>query len=127
VHLAVRSLGVLVSLVILGSVAYGIHARNTRTPADFICRWKETGPTHGEFLKLVRKEPASLADYREILRRGSSAYIDAEVAKRVALIGDPEIDLPLLKEARGRLETKNGSSSSYVETIDEAISALKRW
>lgn len=90
--------GVATGVVLAG---YSTYVHRTRSDVDFMCEWPGGPVTRGKVKRLAREEPASLATYREILRRPSHSFT-ADVAERVAEIGDPAIDLPLLRDALSR-------------------------
>jgi hypothetical protein len=61
-----------------------------------------------------------VSDYREIVA-GKNSYIAGEAAERLAEIGEPTIDVPLLRKALARF----GNESPGSEKIQAALLKLE--
>jgi hypothetical protein len=74
------------------------HIRTTRTRAEFIVQWPHTPPATEFLIRMKNEGIASLDEYRYIFQHGDSLLAPA-MAGKLAALGDPEVDIPLL-EAR---------------------------
>jgi hypothetical protein len=106
------------AVAILG--AWSVHEVRTRTEAQFIADWSATAIGRAHFKALQAKEPSSLAAYRELLMIGDGT-VAAQSAERIARIGDPAVDVPLLERALIRF----GSDDGTAEAIAQAIHQLR--
>jgi len=84
------------AFVILGVASYYIKANETAS--DYILKWNSTYQGRAAFKKLLTQGIVALPDLRAIVKKGRSDMV-AEAAQRLAQIGVPAIDVPLLKEA----------------------------
>ncbi len=98
----------------------GRELSRTRTKAETIALLSSTAAGRHEFARLRHDEPASLDTYRDLLRLGDSTTA-IKAAERIAIIGDPDVDLPLLEQARMRF----GADDPTAEQIALAIQQLR--
>lgn len=122
-YYTVQIIGVIATIVMLGTSYKTYQIYKTRTPAQYIIQWRGTGPSLGTFEQLKRNEPASLTDYRYILEHGDG-YILRDVAERVAIIGDLENDSKLIKKAIERIRN-TPDSFSVIESLEKSLQDLE--
>lgn len=72
------------------------YTHMTRKPEEFICKWGLNAPGFMLFNNLKGEEPASLEAYRYLVRNGDDQIV-GKAAERIGEIGDPAVDIPLLK------------------------------
>jgi hypothetical protein len=117
----VRKPLLLVSIVVVLLIAAGIVWRhqimNTRTDAQMYLKWNGTMTGRALQMKFRQQEPASINEYRYILDHGSGHEV-SDAARRIGIIGDPQVDTPSLKNAMMRVEV------GYKQAIKEAIDSL---
>ncbi len=96
----------------------------SRSPADVIARWAVTPVSRQLMGKLKAQEPASLPEYRKLLKMEPS-FETGQAALRLAEIGDPLIDVPPIIAALERTEKmdKNYYDSDFREALEKATSA----
>jgi len=88
-------------LAIAAGVAILIHTQLTRTDSAYICQWPDTALGRSKFRDLRVLEPASLPQYRYIAEHASGPLV-GDAADRLAEIGNPSEDDPVLDRALGR-------------------------
>lgn len=117
-----------------GMTFFGFHSSNAAKEmdiADRIMAWQGTVLERTLLRELQEKEPESLGQYRKLMREGSGSILWL-TSKRVAEVGEPEIDVPILIEAldseRSASEFKNEFNSSDYgmerEFIEKALCQL---
>jgi hypothetical protein len=110
--------GCIASLAVMITTGVCIRILNKRTDAQFIVQWSGTLPSIGKFYKLKSQRPENLNAYRYIIKHSDdSHFITREALKRIGAIGDPAIDIPMLKKME-RID------HSYRTDIQEAIDSL---
>mgnify|MGYP001599284333 CR=1 FL=1 len=83
-----------------------IHIRQTRSPFDFILQWGDLVPSLVIIHSWKQKEPEILPNYRFIIEHGKDQpVVFARIAERLAAIGDPAIDIPILEAAFRRCDS----------------------
>ncbi|MBW1692738.1 MAG: hypothetical protein JRJ41_01005 [Deltaproteobacteria bacterium] len=107
---------VLLSLLGLGSGSLSI--RFTRTPSDYILKWRHTYPARAALADLLKSGPEALPDLRVIVEKGSPPLI-VQAAERLAVIGEPQVDVPLL------LNALSSTDSAKVESALRLLSGLE--
>jgi hypothetical protein len=114
-----------VALAAILVLAFWSHRiRTTRTRAEFIVQWPHTPPAREFMIELKKEEPESLNQYRYILEHGDS-LLASDMAEKIAVIGDPDVDIPLLKK---RLEEFQNDpwGDSYAQDFQAAIDKLEK-
>jgi hypothetical protein len=117
----ILSLGI-VSLLCAGAgLVVLVRTLHTRTEAEYICQWASSAPAHAKFQALHKREPASLPEYRYIIQHSTDDFLAAETADRLAEIGDPSLDAPLLQAAIAR----NRADSEVAVRMTAALQHLR--
>ncbi len=111
--------------VLIGFGIYSGYIRYSRTEADFIMAWETTGPGTAALQKLLQSGSESLPDLRQLALNGN-ASLGSAAAKRLAVIGDPKTDVPVLIRAldRARREPSAGLSASDLEAALRSQSGI---
>ncbi|MBU1105740.1 MAG: hypothetical protein KKB51_03645 [Candidatus Riflebacteria bacterium] len=123
VCLKLRILGLVTILAMISAVYQGFRIYENRTDAQYIVQWQGTGTAMAMLKQLQQLEPASLADYRYILKHAKGIVL-RNAAERVSIIGDPKIDIRNLEEAIDR--TRRLSSDQFVvQGLEESLRVLK--
>ena len=112
--------GVLAAVLAAGTATYSVYMGQTRSDAQYIAQWGNTALGRHMFLKLRDSEPESLGTYRYLVQHGDSR-IAAQSAERIAILGTPSYDIPILEEALRRF----AADDSTAEAISLAINALR--
>ncbi len=87
----------IVSLVcVAGLIGWSVYIHNTRTPSDFIIQWEHTYIGRHKMDQLAEGGPEALPDLRAIVERAEKLDNRIAAAKRLAEIGDPDLDVPRL-------------------------------
>lgn len=121
----VRVVGV-IFIVALGYTAVTEYATARKMDqADVIMKWDGTVPSIHAFQDLKEQEPASLPLYRKIIREGES-FTRARAAMRLAEVGDPEEDVPLLIEALTDEYQLPENERYAADDINEALHMMTR-
>lgn len=120
-RLAVRIAGGLHVAALLASLAMSAYILRTRTEGEFIVQWEGAAMGISHLHQLQKDEPRSLPTYRYLLEHGSSRLI-AKAVERIAVVGSPEVDIPLLEKALRR----SSNEPQAAESITAALAALKR-
>lgn len=85
------------------ATALMVYTHLTRTPEEYISKWGFNGPRGLRFMDLRRNEPHSLDAYRYLVLHANER-VAAAAAERIGEIGEPERDVPLLRNALARLD-----------------------
>jgi hypothetical protein len=123
--IAIRYIGAVAIVLVAVTTFAEIISPTPRSPVDILLsRWGNTGfSTIHAFDKLKKLEPGSLKDYRIILKKAfGSALIRA--AKRIAIIGDPDIDVPLLINALEK--ARKDPDQWYSDDIENALREMSK-
>ena len=103
-----------VSLLALGAIALTgileLAHPTPRSPVDVILKWEGTVSERLAFADLKKAEPDSVESYREIVRK-AQLFAVGSAARRLAVVGDSSIDVPLVI---GALERTRARSDKYV-------------
>lgn len=99
------------------------------TTTDVIMMWDGTALSRELLIKLQKQEPASISEYRKLLKQwdgSDSYYYPFFVFERLAIIGSPKEDVPLML---GALELtykykNNDYTYSHFETALKKITGL---
>jgi hypothetical protein len=94
--------------------------------ADKIMAWQGTVLERTLLRELEKKEPDSLDQYRKLMRKASGSILWL-TSKRVAEVGEAEVDVPILIEALGSDRSDGGEYGPYGierETIELALREL---
>ena len=111
-RLAIRSLACVAILSISFATIKSVQIHRTRTDMGFILQWGDVAPALAIIESWKLQEPESLPKYRELIDRGRRMEVVVErAAERIAEIGDPTVDLPLLEAALKRCDTENWPDS----------------
>lgn len=79
------------------------HIRRTRTEAEFVLQWGDVVPSIVIVHSWESHEPQSLPNYRQIIEQGRHMFVAvSDSAERIAEIGEPAIDIPILEAALKR-------------------------
>lgn len=113
-----KVIGGFVLLSLLGLGSGSLYIRSTRTPSDFILGWLSTYPGRAVLSDLLKSGPEALPDLRVLVEKGEPELV-AKVAERLAVIGEPQIDVPLL------LNALSSKDSSRVENALRRLSGLE--
>ena len=74
------------------------------------------------FYELKKSEPASIADYRDIVSKAKIDFAVSEAAKRLAVVGDSRMDVPFVIDALDRARARSRSDTArYVASDIERI------
>jgi len=92
--LLVTGVVALAGILVLAVASHYIRASRTR--AQFIVQWPHTPPAMDLMKELKKDESESLDEYRYILEHGDDLLV-SDMAKKLAILGNPEVDIPLLK------------------------------
>jgi len=139
----IYTISILSLSLILITFIYEIAYPTSRSPVDVIVRWDGTVASQVAFDELKNDGPESVAAYREILKcalmpgeipsirwawpygfRKPNSSTVARVATRLAAIGDPEIDVPLLIETLQA--ARSVPENIFAEEIEEALKTMTR-
>jgi hypothetical protein len=124
-RLAVRIVGGLHVAALLAGLVMMTYILRTRTEGEFIVQWEGTAMGDSRLHQLRKEEPRSLPTYRYLVEHGGSRVV-AKAAERIAVVGSPEVDVPILEKALRRSSNKPRAA----ESITAALAALKsktRW
>ena len=92
-----------------------------RGPVDIVLRWEGTSQERMAFHRLKQMEPRSVDAYREIVRK-ASLYAVSAAAARLAKIGDPKVDVPIIIDA---LERQQKNAYPYIDDkLQESLSKM---
>lgn len=91
-----------------------------RSPVDVILRWEPTSPAILAFAQLLKEEPQSVSAYRRIVRE-ADGYAIGEAAKRLAVVGDREIDVSPIIDALGRAQSHGHAYEKVAGDIGDAL------
>jgi hypothetical protein len=105
-----------ISAIMVTGILEIIHP-TPKSPVDIILRWEGTGSERIAFSELRKAEPDSVSSYREIVRKGTF-YSVTQAVKRLAIVGDPEIDVPLVING---LERSRANSYKYLSIDIEDV------
>lgn len=121
----IHAVGILAITTLLGSAAAEIFDPTPRTPADIVLRWEGTVSEQTAFGKMKKSEPQSASDYRRIVREGRWFAVGFAAA-RLALIGESEVDVPLMIDALDRVrEADREYVPSHVEEALRKMTGIK--
>lgn len=111
-RLAIRSLAGVAILAVSFAAIKSVQIHRTRTDMGFVLQWGDVVPALAIVESWKLKEPESLSKYREVIERGRRMEVVVErAAERIAEIGDPAVDIPLLEAALKRCDTENWPDS----------------
>lgn len=114
----VTAAGAFALVLAIAFVLRDVRWRLQATEADYILRWEAAGISR-EHLKLLRQgEPGSIVEYRKLLLRARWAYNISDVADRISVIGEPDVDVPLLIRALERPESAGHARERIVLAIE---------
>lgn len=118
-----RRTSVVCAAVFLAFVISSTCIRLFRTEASYIMTWEKTGAGRMELQRLLQSEPASLPNLRQLVIEGNASLATA-AAKRLATVGEPQTDVPILIEAleRFRFEPDGASSAADLEAALRSLS-----
>ena len=105
---------------VLCATALMVHTHLTRTTEEYISKWGFSGPGRQRLQELRGEEPRSLDAYRYILQHGNDAVACA-AAERIGEIGEPDRDVPLLREALVRL----GGPGPFTSRLEGGLERLE--
>lgn len=91
-----------------------------RGPTEIVLRWGGTSSGSMAFAKLKEQEPRSADAYRVIVRKGWG-YLAGEAAKRLAVVGDAEKDVPPIIDALERFQGLGKEYDYEAHDIGEAL------
>lgn len=111
-------IGVLHGIAVIPLVGVMAWRLATTTPQDTAIRWGGTAAGRRAMNELYRAEPASLDAYRAIVRDGAFPEATA-AARRLAAIGDPAADRPLLAAAQARFRDEDYAASEIGRALTE--------
>lgn len=120
----IRVLGFTAIAAILVMAIWSHRIRTTRTRAEFIVQWPYTPPATQFMTEMKKEEPACLDEYRYILEHGDG-LLASDMAEKIAHIGNPEVDIPLLKSRLEQLQA-DPLNDSYAEELQAAIAKLEK-
>jgi|SRR6185295_11517789 len=109
-HVAALLIGLVMSAYIL----------RTRTEGEFIVQWEGAAMGDSRLRQLQKQEPRSLPTYRYLLEHGGSRLI-AKAAERIAVVGSPEVDVPILERALRRFSNEPRAT----ESLNAALTVLQ--
>jgi hypothetical protein len=118
----VRVTGWMAIVVIGGRVMFEAAYPTPHAPVNVILEWDGTGLARGAVRELKKREPHSLPDYREIVRR-TSGFNASDAAQRLAVIGDPAIDAPLAIDLLERI-AKWDTNSYLTKEIELSLRTM---
>lgn len=98
---ALRIIGLLALLILMVGIPIARHQARLKSRIDYILEKSGTVLLARLFGELRAEEPRSLVDYRRILHEGDD-FVANRAARRLAVVGDPTIDVPLLIDALER-------------------------
>lgn len=96
--------GTAVALIVLTG-AGELVSPTSKSPTDALLRWEGTVSERISFTELKKQEPVSADAYREIVGR-ARFFAVGTAAKRLAVIGDRERDVPTIIDALERAQTR---------------------
>ena len=102
------------------------------TQADVLEMWRGTILERQIFTRLKLGEPASLEEYRKILKKKPFGTVYGQVALRIAAIGEPVQDSKLLLDSLEKLDAVSVSKmpsyekSYYREELEKALAQLSK-
>ena len=97
---ALRLLACIAVTMISFATVKSIHIRRTRTEAEFVLQWGDAVPSIVIVRSWESQEPQSLPNYRQIVEHGRRMFVAvSDSAERIAEIGEPAIDIPILEAA----------------------------
>lgn len=117
------------TVAIVAMTFFAIHdvkVKREMDIADRIMAWQGTMLERKLLTELEKKEPESLDQYRKLMREASGSVLWL-TAKRVAEVGEAEVDVPNLIEALGSDRSDGGQYGPYGierETIELALREL---
>jgi len=120
-RLAVRIVGGLHVAALVAGLVMMAYILRTRTEGEFIVQWEGAAMSDLRLHQLQKEEPRSLPTYRYLVEHGSSRVV-ATAAARIALVGSPEVDGPILERALRR----SSNEPRAAESITAALAALQR-
>lgn len=110
---------VLLTMLVLGSGSF--YIRSTRTLTDYILRWHSTYPGRVALSDLLNSGPETLPDLRVMVEKGSPGLI-VQAAERLAVIGERQVDVPLLLDALTSMRSRGDTTGS--EKVENALRRL---
>ncbi len=93
---ALKPINVVSLVCIAGLIGWSVYIHNTRTTADFLLQWENTHIGRNQIDQLAEAGPEALPDLRAIVDQATNPANRVIAAKRLAEIGDPEVDVPRL-------------------------------
>jgi hypothetical protein len=100
-------------------VASAIYGHVTRTPADYVLKWRGSGPARGALTRLCAAGTGSLPQLRRIAIDGYPTFA-AQAADAIGRIGEKETDVPVLIQT---LEKVDGDAYA-TPIIEQALKKL---
>jgi hypothetical protein len=119
-RLAVRIVGGLHVAALAAGLMMMVHILNTRTDGEFIVQWENAVMGQSRLRHLQKEEPRSLPTYRYLVEHAGPRVV-AQAAERIALVGSPEVDIPILERA---LRRSTGEPRA-AESLTAALAALR--
>ncbi|HEX3531998.1 MAG TPA: hypothetical protein VH988_33485 [Thermoanaerobaculia bacterium] len=119
-RLAVRIVGGLHVVALAAGLVMMVHILKTRTDGEFIVQWEGAAMGQSRLHHLQKEEPRSLPTYRYLVEHASPRAV-AQAAGRIALLGSPEVDGPLLEKALRR----SAGEPEAAESLTAALAALR--
>ncbi len=104
-------------------VVWSIRIHRTRTDVDFYLMWSGNVTGRELMQKFKQQEPASIDKYRYIVDHGKDYAIES-AAERLGVIGDPQVDIPRLENAKERY--RHYIRNSVQEAIDSLLLRVKK-
>lgn len=114
-----------VGILMLVALGHQLWLRSHMTPVDKIMKWQGTAFSRVFEDQLRKQEPDSIPEYRRLLIDGPTFHKPLG-AQRLAEIGDPAIDLPLMGAALAKIEVEKRSYEQMPGLSIESDMAGKR-
>jgi len=120
-----RKVAIIAVLILVPFAATGVWwtmSRLRQSKADFVLRWPGTGPARSVVLDMVAKN--DLAGLRRVVS-GPNGFEASQAALKLATLGKPEIDGPIMIEALRTFEGQHFEDYN-VTMFNNALNALLR-
>jgi len=95
---ALKPINIISLVCMAGLIGWSLSILQTRTPIEFLQKWENINPhvIRNQINQLTEAGPEALPDLRAIVERATKLSNRIVAAKRLAVIGDPEVDVPRL-------------------------------
>lgn len=120
-----KIIGGFVLFILFGIGSGSLYIHFTRAPSDYILNWELTYPGKCALNDLLKRGAEALPDIRVIVEKGRPSSI-ALAAERLAVIGEPQNDVPLLLNALTSIRSIGyGNQSAMVENALRTLSGIE--